>query len=256
LFKIYIFVFVLFSFLYADSVVPNDKQYYKHTQESLEIVYTQENLPYASHTLSLEESLNRDYEQSFDWKLDTTLFVGLISDHNQIANGFSSQWPRNRQINYLGGTQLIDTFCATSWLDLLLYHETAHNYQVNAKGHEVSQALHEVLGNGSLMFPFFIIPNVVESSFMLEGNAVLNESRHGNGGRLYSGRNKAQTIVMAQADKLTPQNLYNVSLDFPYYYDLWYIQGGFFHLYLAQNYGLDRVNRYFKEKTNDFYWPF
>lgn len=242
--------------LYGDSVVPNDKQYYKYLQENVEIIYTKDNLPYAVHTASIENKLNQDYENFFGWKLDETLFVGLISDHNQIANGFSSQWPRNRQINYLGGTQLIDTFCATSWLDTLLYHETAHNYQLNVKGHEVSQLLHEVLGNGSLMFPYLIMPNVVESSFMLEGNAVLNESWHGNGGRLYSGVNKAQTILQAQAGKLTPQNLYNVSLEFPYYYDLWYIQGGFFNLYLAQKYGLENVNGYFKNKSLDFYWPF
>lgn len=252
-------VFFLFIFLLLElcaDVVPNDFEYFRHNTNTLEIIYTKENLPFAIHSAAIQEELHKNYEALFGWRLDETLYIGLASHHNQIPNGFSSQFPNNRQINYIGGTQLVDQFASTSWLETLLYHESAHNYQTNVKASSVSQFLHATFGNGSFMFPFFTIPNLVENPFMLEGNAVLNESWHGNGGRVYSGRNKAQTIILAQADKLTPQNLYNMSLEYPFYRDYWYIQGGFYYLYLAQKYGLQTSNNFFKNNSLQFYWPF
>jgi len=200
------------------AVVPNDKEYYKYKESNVEIIYTKENLPFAKHSAGIEDSLHKDYEEFYSWELDETLYVGLISSHNQIANGFSSQYPNNRQINYLGGTQMVDYFSVTSWLDTLLYHETAHNYQVNMKANSISQDLHSVLGNGVFITPMIpmIIPNVTENSFMLEGNAVLNESWHGNGGRLYSGRFKAETILQAKAGNIVAGDVYNSKIEFPY----------------------------------------
>jgi len=200
--------------------------------------------------------LHKDYEDFFDWKLDETLFVGLISSHNQIANGFSTQWPNNRQINYVGGTQMIDYFSSTSWLDTLLYHETAHNYQLNVKGSVISEYLHSVFGNGALlsfMMPL-TVPNTTENSFLLEGNAVLNESWHGNGGRLYSGRFKAETILQAKAGNITSGDVYNSKLAFPYG-DIVYIQGAFYNLYMAEKYGIKNLNSYFKYHSQDLFFP-
>ena len=238
-------------------VVGDDKPYckVKDLQNDVEVIYTKDNIPFAKQTLSRESTMHDSYAKFFDWKLDETLYVGLVSDYNQIANGFSSQWPNNRQINYIGGTQLIDSFASTSWLDTLLYHETAHNYQGNIKASPVSRTLHSVLGNGSFItFLPIIVPNVMENSFMLEGNAVLNESWHGNGGRLYNGFYKAQTILQAKANKITPAYVYNSRLEFPYG-DIVYMQGAFFNLYLARKYGIQSVNSYFKYHSEDFLWP-
>jgi len=52
--------------------------------------------------------------------------------------------------------------------------------------------------------------------FLLEGNAVLNESRFGNGGRLYSGYALAELIEMANGGLITPELTYNSTLEFPY----------------------------------------
>lgn len=255
--KLFTLFYIFSSIMIAsDSVLPHDEEYFKYEDNNVEIIYTKDNLPFAKHTAGIENALNKDYEKLFNWKLDETLYVGLISHHNQIANGFSSQWPNNRQINYIGGTQLIDSFCSISWLDTLLYHETAHNYQTNVKGSSVSRFLHSIFGNGNLfdLLPMSV-PNVMENSFLLEGNAVLNESWHGNGGRLYSGRYKAETILQAKAGKITPGEVYNVKLEFPYSGDIWYIQGGFYNLYLAEKYGIENVNSYYKFHSEDFFWP-
>jgi len=263
--KILLLILTTFSLLKAlvlpqtnfvgGAVVPNDKTYYIHKQDNIEIIYTKGNAPFAKHTSKIEPSIHAEYEKLFDWKLDERLSVGLISDHNQIANGFSTQFPNNRQINYLGGTSFVDYFTTTSWLDTLLYHETAHNYQVNVKSSSVSQGLHSIFGNGSFIIPTFTLPNLTENSFMLEGNAVLNESWHGNGGRLYSGRFYAQTLLQAKAGKIKPGEVYNSKVEFPYG-EIVYIQGGFYNLYMAQNYGLKSINSYFKHHSEDWLWPF
>ncbi len=251
-------IFMLYapgSGLQADTaVVPGDKEYYKYTQDGVELIYTEDNLPFARDTAAIERSLNKDYSKFYDWKLDETLYVGLVSDCNQIANGFSTQWPNNRQINYIGGVQRVDYFSSTSWLETLLYHESAHNYQANVKGDKLSSALHDVFGNGSFFFPYIIVPNIMENSFMLEGNAVLNESWHGNGGRLYSGRFKVETLLQAKAGNITPSKVYNLNLSFPYS-EIHYIIGGFYNLYMAQKYGLKEINSYFKHHSGDFIWP-
>ena len=263
--KIVLSLAISFSFINAvvvptsgvtgQSVVPNDKTYYIHKQGNIEIIYTKDNAHFAKHTSKLEPSIHEKYELFYDWVLDERLSVGLISDHNQIANGFSTQFSNNRQINYIGGSSYVDYFTSTSWLDTLLYHETAHNYQTNVKASSVSQLLHSIFGNGSFYIPTFTIPNLTENAFMLEGNAVLNESWHGNGGRLYSGRFYAQTILQAKADKLKAGELYNTKVEFPYG-EVYYIQGGFYNLFMAEKYGLKSINSYFKYHSEDWWWPF
>jgi len=237
------------------AVVPNDMNYYKHKQDKIEIIYTKENAKEAKHVSKVEPSIHKEYERFYDWTLDEKLSVGLISNNNQIANGFSTQFPNNRQVNYVGGTAYIDYFTTTSWLDTLLYHETAHNYQLNVKGSKISQGLHSFMGNGSILIPMCIVPNIFENSFMLEGNAVLNESWHGNGGRLYSGRFFAQTVLQAKANKLKASELYNSKVEFPYGETV-YIQGGFYNYTMAKKHGLKSINSYFKKYSRYWFWPF
>lgn len=249
-----IFLSLVFISLSFSSDVVHDDKYFKYKNHNTEIIFTKDNLKFAKRADSIESLLNAQYQKSFDWKLDETLYVGLLSHKNQIPNGFSTQWPNNRQINYMGGVQNIDYFSSTSWLDTLLYHESAHNYQVNVKANYFSRFLHKIFGNSFIFSLPLSVPNVLENPFMLEGNAVLNESWHGNGGRLYSGRFKAQTILQAKAGYITPQRTYNTTLYFPYG-ETYYITGGFYNLYMAKKYGLNNINRYFKEHSIDFVWP-
>lgn len=241
--------------LFADGVA-NDEQYYTKDIKNTQIIYTEQNREFANETASIEAMLHPQYEESFHWKLDEKLYVGLMSESNQIANGYSTQFPNNRQINFPGGALQVDYFSTTSWLKTLLYHETAHNYQGNVKASVISQGLHSIFGNGSFygLLPI-TYPNLLVSSFFLEGNAVLNESLHGNGGRLWSGRFKAETILQARAGYITPSRTYNEHLYFPYR-EHHYIVGGFFFKFLAEKYGLKKANAYFREHSYNWYWPF
>jgi hypothetical protein len=238
----------------ADSV-PHDQPYYTHDSDGVQLIYTEKNLPAAQRAAALEDYLHPLYENLFGFALDETLYVGLMSDYNQIANGYSTQLPNNRQINFIGGTERVDYFSVASWLDVLIFHETAHNYQLNAKDNAISQSLHTVLGNGGFINPLFTLPNFAVNPFILEGNAVLNESTHGNGGRLYSGRFLAQTLLQVKAGHFTPARMHNDTLFFPYG-EHYYTMGGFFQYYLAEKYGLQKTNRFMKENSQDWFWPF
>jgi len=249
---------IAFSSLSGTDLVVDDAKYFKYLVPSsnVELIYSKDNLEFAKHAVGVEETIYKEYKTFFDWKLDERLYVGLASSKNQIANAFTTQFPYSKQINFMGGTPLIDEFSAISWLDTLLYHETAHTYQMNIKQSRVSQFLHKYFKNGIVFVPYpVILPNLMENSFLVEGNAVLNESWHKNGGRLYNGFYKAQTIIQAHAGRLKPNLLYNKNINFPYG-DIPYIQGGFYQLYLAKNYSLKRVNSYFKNRSKYFYWPF
>lgn len=238
--------------------VPNDEDYVKTDVGSTQLIHTEKNSAFAADTVALERGLNALYRQYYGFSLDSRLYVGLISERNQIANGFSTQFPLNMQVNYPGGTQRVDYFATASWLKTLLYHETAHNYQFNPKKSEISRGMHRVFGNTGVMFlpiPVFTIPNITESPYLYEGNAVLNESWHGNGGRLYSGRFRAETLTQAKAGRILPRRVYNKNLYFPYG-DQHYIIGGFFQLYLAERFGLKRTNLYFWNHSGSWLWPF
>ena len=195
-----------------------------------------------------ENAVLTNYETLYGYVLDDTLYLGLASSHNQIANAFSTQIPLNMQMNYIGGSLMPDYFAATSWLKTILIHETAHNFQLNAKRNPLSSFVHKIVKNTPVTWlyfaPVFPLPNLLESSFILEGNAVLNESIFGNGGRLYSGAMKALTLTQAQAGLITPERCYNDHLFFPYGTHH-YIVGGFFQLFLAQKYGVEKTDRYF-----------
>jgi hypothetical protein len=258
--EITLFSAILTSLLHGGvAIVPGDEQYYKAEQGNVELIYTQQNRYAAEQAMVLELLVNKEYEHSFGYVMDTPLHIGIISQQNQVANGFSTQFPYNLQINYMGGSLQADYLASTSWLNTLLCHETAHNYQLNAKASSVTRGLHSVLGNAVMMagfFPLFSVPNVTITSYLLEGNAVLNESWQGNGGRLYSGRFKAESVMQAKAGHITPQFLYNQTTHAFPYYDRHYIIGGFFQLYLAEKYGLAKVNGFFYNHSRSWLWPF
>ena len=245
----------LSTMLYAGDVVMMDEPYYQKDVRNTQLIYTQQNLPFAQYTASVEEALQPLYEEMFGYKMDETLSVVLTSQYNQIPNGFSTQYPNNRQVNYIGGALLADYFSATSWLDTLLYHETAHNYQMNEKDNVISSGLHTFLANGTFFIPWFTVPNAFEGPFMAEGNAVLNESWHGKGGRLYNGQFKIEALMQAKAGKLTPELLYNDNLHF-LYGSHFYTLGGYYNYYLAKKYGLKKTNEYWKYHSHYWYWPF
>jgi len=234
--------------LYAQIVVvPDDYQIIQDKNNSY--IYSSEYSPILPDIKSYQHRVIEQYNSEFGFRLDTKLRTGLASNNNQIANAFSTQIPFNSQLFYGAGASEIDYFCTNSWLKMLILHESAHNFQLNPKENKFSWLSHKVVGNTPVtflgLFPLFPIPNIMINSFILEGNAVLNESRFGIGGRLYSGYALAEVVSMAKAGKIRPERMYNSTLDFPYG-ESYYLIGGFFQKFLAEKYGAKKVNKYFK----------
>ncbi len=233
--------------LWGAHVEPDDA--YLHTGgKKIDLIVAKEYAREAPEIVRYESAVLTQYEKMFGYRLDDTLYQGFASSKNQVANAFSTQIPLNMQIDFVGGSLLPDYFATTSWIKTLLLHESAHNFQLNAKRNPLSRISHMVFKNTPVTFlyfaPVFPVPNLLESSFMLEGNAVLNESLYDNGGRLYSGAFRALTLTQAKAGLLTPARLYNDHLFFPYGTHH-YILGGYFQLFLAQKYGIEKTNHYF-----------
>ncbi|RUM75662.1 MAG: hypothetical protein DSZ11_01810 [Sulfurovum sp.] len=231
----------------GEVVVPDD--YKINTSEKIDYIYTQEYTKILPELKIYQEQIMHQYEKEFGFKLDEKMHVGIASDNNQIANAMVTPIPLNLQFLYGAGAGAVDYFCFDSWMKTILIHETAHNYQLNPKENWISKVSHKVFGNTylSMLGPLlmFPIPNVLENPFILEGNAVLNESRFGNGGRLYSGYALAEVVAMANAGEIRPEMMYNSTLKFPYG-EKDYIIGGFFQKFLMEKYGIQKVNEYFK----------
>jgi hypothetical protein len=245
--KLSLIIFTIVT-LYAKEIVVSGDKYMISNGEVLDIIYTDSMQKEATLTRSFEKEVIKNYEKSYGYSFDEKLHLGLLSANNQIANAFSTQFPFNMQMNYIGGTLMVDYMGTSSWIKTLLLHESAHNFQTNPKKNPLSRIAHKIVKNipvtSLYFFPIFPVPNSLESPFILEGNAVLNESRFGIGGRLYNGFLLAMSITQARAGYITPQRSYNSHLYFPYGTHH-YIVGGFFQLYLAQKYGVDKVNGYF-----------
>ncbi len=242
----FIILFML-SLARAEVVVPDD---YKVLEgDELSYVYAKEYETVLPAIKLYQQEVIDGYEEEFGFALDDKLRVGLASSNNQISNAFSTQLPLNMQLLYGAGAVDVDYFCSSSWIHSLLIHETAHNFQLNPKENFLSRTGHKLFGNNPIaflgLFPIFPIPNLTESSFILEGNAVMNESRFGNGGRLFSGYALAEVVALAKAGKITPQLMYNSTLEFPYS-ERFYLIGGFFQKFLVERYGIKKVNGYFK----------
>ncbi len=228
-------------------VLPDNYQI--NSDDTLSYIYSEAYQKILPQLKSYQAEILKQYSKEYGYELDDTLYVGLASEKNQIANGFSNQMPLNLQVFYGAGVGMVDYFCFDSWLKTLLIHETAHNFQLNPKENIGSELSHKIVGNTPLtfigFFPLFPIPNVTESSFLFEGNAVMNESRFDNGGRLYSGYALAEVVTQAQAGLITPELIYNETLSFPYR-EKFYLVGGFFQQFLVERYGIKKVNGYFR----------
>lgn len=233
--------------LHAAHVRPVDS--YLHAEnDRIDLIVAKEYRSEIPRMLAYESSILNHAEKTYGYRLDDRLYQVLASSHNQIANAFSTQMPLNMQVNYIGGTLRPDYFASASWLKTIMIHETMHNFQLNAKANPLSRTIHKVVKNSPVTWlyftPVFPLPNLTESPFILEGNAVLNESLYGNGGRLYNGTLRAMAMTQAKAGYITPERSYNDHLFFPYGAHH-YIVGGFFQLFLAQRYGVAKVDRYF-----------
>lgn len=242
---------------FAQFLVRGDADYLQTETANVQYIFSQENaqnLPELEHYMSY---FMQRYTESFAWTLDEHLRLVVASRQNQIANGFATPSPLLQTVHFPSGTELLDQFAEDSFLMALASHETAHLYQLSAKS-RLSSMAKGIVGNVPFVItpvvPIFIFPNAFLPRFALEGNAVMNESAIGRGGRLWSGEVRASVIADIRAKQVSPKELLNARLEFPL--DDAYRQGGYFSAFLAEKFGINRANQFFKTHAERDIWPF
>lgn len=241
----------------ASLVQPGDGPYYRSPQERILYIYDQEGRESATPLSGYMRRIRDEYDRSFGWQLDEQEDLILASPNQQVANAFATVVPNIKSFWFPSGAGALEEMAGSSWALTLATHETSHLYQMDAKG-GLNSALKRVFGNAITVTPFlwpiFIHPNLFDPTFLVEGNAVFNESRAGIGGRLYSGEVRAIVLAQIKAGEIDPTRLINDEFRFPYGANP-YQQGGYFQAHLAAKYGVDKTNQFFVAQGDHYLWP-
>ena len=237
--------------VHASVVQPDDGPYYRLRRGPILYVYDESTREAVPQIAGYMQAIRANYDKSFNWRLDEEEDLILTSDNNQIANAYATVSPNMKSVWYPGGPIMLEQMAESSWFLTLATHETSHLYQLNAKT-DFGSGMKSVFGNSQVLvfgvIPFFIQPNQFLPTFLVEGNAVLNESRANLGGRLHSGEVRALVLAEIKAGYVTPKRLINDEFKFPFgQYP--YIQGGYFQAHLAAKYGVDKTNQFFNAQS-------
>lgn len=240
-------------------LVPNDSAYKIYKEDNFQYILPSDQLSFLNIIKYYSDFITPIYEQDYAWSLDEKTSIVLASQFNQIPNAFAMTSPNSLTVYYSGGVEFLESSASTSWLYLLSTHERAHIYQLNAK-QTPSKELKYIFGNDPVLFfpfmpiPIFLSPNQFLPTFIIEGNAVLNESRFQKGGRLFSGEARASVLSLIYADKADLKYIMNDHILFPYGSEK-YLVGGYFQNFLAQKYGIQQVNKFFFYSANRYLNP-
>lgn len=257
-------ILLAFGFLWNFSakayLVPNDSNYKILKEKDFQYILPENQLEYFNLIKHYSDFITPIYEKDFFWKLDERTSIVLASDNNQIPNAFAMTSPNNLTVYYSGGVEFLESSATSSWLYVLSTHERAHIYQLNVKQHPYKE-LKYIFGNDPVILipfiplPIFLSPNLFLPTFLVEGNAVLNESRFHVGGRLFSGESRALVAGLILDGKADLKYMMNDHIFFPFGNEK-YLVGGYFQSYLASIYGVSLVDSFFSKNANRYLNPF
>ncbi len=255
-------ILIVFGLLHSTIAIgsvllPNDGPYYRWHHGHTMYIFDKEGREAVAQLATYHRVFRRMYDRSYGWKLDERQDLILASSRHQITNAYATILPNLKSVWFPAGAPFLEESASSSWLLTLDAHETAHLYQINAKS-PFPTALSRVFGNTPMavffIWPIFIHPNVFTPSFLIEGNAVLNESRINLGGRLHSGGARALVLAQIKENQIDPARLINDQFRFPYG-SVAYLQGGYFQAHLAEKYGIEKTNGFFVKQGEHYLWP-
>jgi hypothetical protein len=254
----FLILLTLRSFCTSATVVqPDDGPYFQRRGENTLYIYEATTRDFIAQIQAYHEAYRAMYDQSFHWHLDEEQDLVLASPNQQVANAYATIAPNILSFWYPAGAGMLEEMAESSWALTLDSHETSHLYQLNSKG-EIGAALHPFLGNSIVIVPFvwpiFPHPNIFLPTSFLEGNAVLNESRVNQGGRLHSGEKRATILAEVAAGDVSATRLINDEFIYPFGESA-YVQGSYFQAHLAAKYGIERTNSFFKAHGDEILLP-
>ena len=159
----------------------------------------------------------------------------ILADQNDYANGSATVVPWNAiQIDATPPTGLEAIGNTDDWLEYVFTHEYAHICHLD-RSRGWARAAQALFGRTVLAFPNLSLP-----LWQIEGLATLVESEDG-AGRLHAGDFKEVVATGVRANRFEPLDRVNGGLvDWPDS-EGWYAYGAFFHEFLVERYGRDRL---------------
>ena len=160
----------------------------------------------------------------------------ILVDQTDVANGWASPTPRDT-IEITAAPPSPDDLIGntTDWLELVFTHEYTHILHLD-RTRGFMEGVRRILGRAPAAFPNLFLP-----TWQLEGLATFEESRMTGAGRVPAGDFRAIVDTAAASRRFDPVDRAGGGLDdwpggqAPYAY------GAYFHEFLADRYGVDRL---------------
>ncbi|MBN1500554.1 MAG: hypothetical protein JW982_10375 [Spirochaetes bacterium] len=197
------------------------------------------------HAMKLTDITEKYYDiltRREKWKPAAKTDV-ILMDVTDFSNGYSTPFPENKVVMYLSRPQPHDTIGNfDEWLTLLFIHEYTHVLDIDM--------INGIPACGRVVFGRIIVPNIIQPIFIIEGNAVLNESYLTGKGRLNS--NYTEMIMRTEFEDGNAKSLAQAST-YPYEWpagNIPYLYGAYFNQYLLQT-RKKSFNRIFNANSNN-----
>ena len=162
----------------------------------------------------------------------------ILVDQTDLANGWATPVPYDT-IEITATQPPIGSFIGntTDWLELVFIHEYTHILHLD-RTRSFMQGVRRIFGRVPLAFPNGFLP-----TWQVEGIATFQESRLSGEGRVPAGDFRAIVDIAAAAGRFEPMDRAIGSLtDWPGG-NAAYAYGAYFHQFLADRYGPERIAR-------------
>ena len=185
--------------------------------------------PVADRVADLLEGLHQSMTEEFGWSPSQMTEV-VISDNTDAANGSATAFPYNTMRLFVTAPDDMSPLGDhDDWYLELVSHEFTHILHTdNISG--VPALVNAVIGRT-------LVPNQAQPRWILEGFAVINESRHSTGGRMRSTMFDMYLRADVLDDRIVPlDQMSNSPRRWPQG-NVWYLYGSRFLGWIAETYG-------------------
>ena len=162
----------------------------------------------------------------------------ILVDQMDVSNGWASPFPYDTiEINAVAPASETLIGNTSDWLELAFTHEYTHILHLD-RSRGFMQGVRSVFGRAPFVFPNSYLP-----VWQIEGLAVFEESRMTGEGRIPAGDFRAIVDVAAAGGRFEPIDRASGGLDDWPSGNAPYVYGAYFHQYLADRFGPERLSR-------------
>jgi dipeptidyl aminopeptidase/acylaminoacyl peptidase len=161
----------------------------------------------------------------------------ILVDQSDVSNGWATPLPYDTiEISAVPPIEEELIGNTTDWLELALTHEYTHILHLD-RSRGFMDGVRRVFGRAPLVFPNAFLP-----IWQIEGLATYEESRQTGEGRIPAGDFRAIVDTAARQRRFAPIDRASGGLDDWPGGNAAYAYGAYFHQYLSDRYGADRID--------------